>query len=133
MWCGLPNATILWLLLSPLELGGGFDFSINPLISPKDLFVVTQVTQGGSRTQLAVALLDLLTVVSLEEKIATRVRSTGVCSLIPLLCAEEELGGLLTFMKDKYYVLLSLSSENTSRTINFPGTDLAPENPREPA
>lgn len=69
MWCGLPNATILWLLLSPLELGGGF--SINPLISPKDLFEVTQVTQGGSRTQLAVALLDLLAVVSLEEKIAT--------------------------------------------------------------
>lgn len=117
MWCGFPNATVLWLLLSPLELGGGF--SINPLISPKDLFEVTQVTQGGSRTQLAVALLDLLAAVSLEEKIATRVRSTGVCSLIPLLCAEEELGGLLTFMKDKYYGQLSLSSENTSRTISF--------------
>lgn len=82
MWCGLPNATTLWLLLSPLGLGGSF--SVNPLISPKDLFEVTQVTQGGSRTQLVVALSDLLTAVSLEEKTATRVRNTGVCSVIPL-------------------------------------------------
>lgn len=57
---------------------------MNPLISPKDLFEVTQVTQGGSRTQLVVALSDLLTAVSLEEKTATRVRNTGVCSVIPL-------------------------------------------------
>lgn len=62
---------------------------MNPLISPKDLFEVTQVTQGGSRTQLVVALSDLLTAVSLEEKTATRVWNTGVCSVIPLLCGEE--------------------------------------------
>lgn len=131
MWYGLPNAAILWLLLSPLELGGSF--SINPLISPKDLFEVTQVTQGGSRTQLALALLDLLAAVTLEEKIATQVRNTGVCSLIPLLCGEEGLGGLLTFatlykrqivwaaipsfcrehFKDHHFLLCSLSLEPT--------------------
>lgn len=87
MWCGLPNATILWLLLSPLGLGGCS--SVNPLISPKDLFEVTQVTQGGSRTQLVVALLNLLAAVSWEEKTATRVRNTGehwrlLCDPAPL-------------------------------------------------
>lgn len=131
MWCGLPNATILWLLLSPLGLGGSF--SMNPLISPKDLFEVTQVTQGGSRTQLVVALSDLLTAVSWEEKTATRVWNTGVCSLIPRLCGEEGLGGLLTFatlyerqilwaavpsfcrehFKDPHFLLCSLSLEPT--------------------
>lgn len=138
MWYGLPNAAILWLLLSPLELGGSF--SINPLISPKDLFEVTQVTQGGSRTQLALALLDLLAAVTLEEKMATQVRNTGVCSLIPLLCGEEDLGGLLTFatLYQREIVWAAgrtlPSAENTSRTItsfsaHFPWNRPCPRKP----
>lgn len=79
---------MLWLLLSPaLELGGSF--SINPPISPKELFEVTQVTEREvleprlSVAEFAVALLDLLAAVTLDMKMSARAQNISVNSFIP--------------------------------------------------